>query len=372
MPHDDEVEPPPAILRKALWEARRRKVNAIIGSDANARHTVWGSSDINVRGELLFNFISSVDLFICNRGNSPTFVTAGREEVLDLTLVSRDAVPLISEWKVLNDHSFSDHRYISFNLDRACPVRKPFRNLRNTNWVLYCRKLRSALPAAPPRDSVLSANAIDECVEVFSSGCRMALESSCPLRSQKGKGKPLWWTPELSELRSSSRRFFNKARRSGLGDDWALYKVGLAIFKSEMKKAKRSSWRAYCESVEGCQESSRFGRILSKSPISVGYLRDGAGEWTSSSEESLLYLKLLLDAHFPKNQSVERASLGELQGGESAFVNLLDDRHLTWSLNSFKPFKSPGLDGIIPAQLQRAIGVPRKVAFSPLCSGSWW
>nr|XP_036213641.1 uncharacterized protein LOC118679963 [Bactrocera oleae] len=64
MPNDDEVEPPPYLLRRALAEARRTGAAVLIGSDANSRHTVWGSSDINARGESLFDFICSVDLSI--------------------------------------------------------------------------------------------------------------------------------------------------------------------------------------------------------------------------------------------------------------------------------------------------------------------
>ncbi|XP_053969200.1 uncharacterized protein LOC128870573 [Anastrepha ludens] len=51
MAHDDEVEPPPLLLREALAEARRRKVDVIIGTDANSHHTCWGSSDINSRAD---------------------------------------------------------------------------------------------------------------------------------------------------------------------------------------------------------------------------------------------------------------------------------------------------------------------------------
>ncbi|XP_054745895.1 uncharacterized protein LOC129250285 [Anastrepha obliqua] len=49
MAHDDEVEPPPVLLRKTLAEAKRRKIGVIIGTDANSHHTCWGSSDINAR-----------------------------------------------------------------------------------------------------------------------------------------------------------------------------------------------------------------------------------------------------------------------------------------------------------------------------------
>ncbi|XP_049315761.1 uncharacterized protein LOC125779165 [Bactrocera dorsalis] len=229
MPHDDAVEPPPALLRRTLAEASRNGADVIIGSDANSRHSIWGSSDTNNRGESLFDFIVSENLRICNRGNSPTFVTACREEVLDLTLASHAIASLISNWRVLDDHSFSDHRYIGFSLVGEGSPRKSFRDLRNTDWEGYRRRLRQTLPRAPGVNTLGTADVVNGWVEVFSSACISALESSCPLKTPKGKGKPQWWTMELSEIRASCRRLFNRARRSGLSDDWALYKTGLSI-----------------------------------------------------------------------------------------------------------------------------------------------
>ncbi len=118
--------------------------------------------------------------------------------------------------EILDDHSFSNHKYIGFSGESSRPKHKTYRNFRNTNWVLYCRKLRLVHPTAPDRDSILSADAIDELVEVFSSVSRTTLESSCPLKTQKSKGKPPWWTSELTEIRSSSRNSLIKPAKVAL------------------------------------------------------------------------------------------------------------------------------------------------------------
>ena len=47
----------------------------ILGCDTNAHHTLWGSSDINKRGEELIEFLTSTNLEILNRGREPTFIT---------------------------------------------------------------------------------------------------------------------------------------------------------------------------------------------------------------------------------------------------------------------------------------------------------
>ncbi len=46
----------------------------ILGCDANARHTIWGSTMINERGESFLDFININNLTICNSGTNQTFL----------------------------------------------------------------------------------------------------------------------------------------------------------------------------------------------------------------------------------------------------------------------------------------------------------
>ena len=36
----------------------------LVGGDANAHHIIWGSNDINVRAELLYDYILSNDIYV--------------------------------------------------------------------------------------------------------------------------------------------------------------------------------------------------------------------------------------------------------------------------------------------------------------------
>ena len=57
------------------------QIPIIVETDANAHHTIWGSSDINPQGEDLPAYCVSADLNFCDVGNNPTFRTKTREEV---------------------------------------------------------------------------------------------------------------------------------------------------------------------------------------------------------------------------------------------------------------------------------------------------
>ena len=61
------------------------QIPSIVGTDTNAHHSIWESSDINSRGEDLLAYCASADLNLCNVGYKPTFRTNMREEVLDLS-----------------------------------------------------------------------------------------------------------------------------------------------------------------------------------------------------------------------------------------------------------------------------------------------
>ena len=87
---------PPVILKELLSFSDRDKIPIVIGTDANAHHTVWGFSNVNTRGMDLLMFCASANLHICNVGSKPTFRTRKRE-VLDLTLINRNAENCISD-----------------------------------------------------------------------------------------------------------------------------------------------------------------------------------------------------------------------------------------------------------------------------------
>lgn len=118
-----------------------------------------------------------------------------------------------------------------------------------------------------------------------------------------------------------------RARRSKMSSNRKLYKAELGIYKSEIK-ANKVSWIIFCESVEGCHESSKFRCTLGSSPAPLSYLSSEAGNCTMVPRTNLCR--------------------GKTQGWHGPF-DFLDNRRLTWAINSLKPFKCPGLDGIITA-----------------------
>lgn len=84
----------------------------------------------------LILFIAKIFCFY-NRGNSPIFVIASSEEFLliHLTLALKELAPLISDWRSLSRHSFSDHRFIRFFLDEVCAASKVLLRPRQVGYI---------------------------------------------------------------------------------------------------------------------------------------------------------------------------------------------------------------------------------------------
>jgi len=121
----------------------------ILHGDANSHHTQWGSTNTSERGELLYDYLLQSNLFICNNGNDPTFITRNRRKVLDITLISDTQFNQLEAWKVGIERSFSDHRYIEFTITLDCPPAENITNLRLTNWGYYKNLINKNLHAPP-------------------------------------------------------------------------------------------------------------------------------------------------------------------------------------------------------------------------------
>ncbi|XP_029053760.2 uncharacterized protein LOC114881222 [Osmia bicornis bicornis] len=136
LPYDSEGPPSTRELRDLVDYCEVKGLQLVIGSDANAHHIVWGSSNINRRGEVLLEYLSTTDLEILNRGSSPTFITSRRQEVLDITLGSAKVAQAIRDCRVDEEATLSDHRLITFKLSTDSDLRasETYRNPRITCW----------------------------------------------------------------------------------------------------------------------------------------------------------------------------------------------------------------------------------------------
>lgn len=356
-----EAPCPPGILEEVVEHCGRTGKALILGCDANAHHTAWGSSNINTRGESLLSFTFTKGLSIGNVGNEPTFVTRARREVLDVTLFSAAIGDNLVNWHVSGEPSNSDHRHIRFNITTSLQD-VTFRNPRETNWEGYKESLNESLQGeiTPIREVVELERAVDQ----VSNAIRVAFQENCPLRIKRhGGAKANWWNAGLQKLRSEVRRLFNKAKED---QDWETYRSKLTQYNTEIRKSKRKAWRKFCEEVSDTPACSRIHKVLAKDGCTVkevGFIKKEDGNYTNTLQESL---EELLKAHFPASTvlgpqwrlNVPAARLSRPSSEEWKRATEITRPHkIRWAITKFQPFKSPGPDSILPILLQRGLDI---------------
>ena len=132
---------PPVILKELLSFSDRDKIPTVTEADANTHYTVWGYFNVNTRGMDLLMSCASANMHFCNVGNKLTFRTRKRKEVLDLTLINRNAENCISNWHVSDVPPFSHHMYIRFRVQSGTKRTRMIRNVRRTCWNKYANEL---------------------------------------------------------------------------------------------------------------------------------------------------------------------------------------------------------------------------------------
>ncbi|GBL99275.1 hypothetical protein AVEN_177310-1 [Araneus ventricosus] len=90
---------------------------ALIGADMNAPSTLWGYANNSPSGNIMEDLISGLNLHLLNEKNSePTFQRRNAKGWPDLTLVKGVQLARTASWKVRDELSSSDHKYIHTQL----------------------------------------------------------------------------------------------------------------------------------------------------------------------------------------------------------------------------------------------------------------
>ncbi len=221
----EDISPPPEDVKRLIDWCQTHGKHLILGCDANAHHTVWGSTDINDRGKRLLDYACSTDstqLDILNRGSKPTFINAIRREVLDVTFASAFISHAVSDWRVLDTSSMSDHQYVAFDVEASKIKTMWCRVPKSTDWILYNELLKQELQGL--KYNIATAEELDAAALHLGSTLMEAYKESCPLKTVIFSRNVPWWNRELNRLRTATRRLFNRAKRNG---DWTAYRTAL-------------------------------------------------------------------------------------------------------------------------------------------------
>ena len=182
-----------------------------------------------------------------------------------------------------------------------------------------------------------------------------AYEDNCPLRPTKNGRKYLKWTSELESLRREVRRLFNRCQADNKSSSWELYRKAQRRYRKEVRKASKETWRTFCSCVNDLPRSARLHMAPSRDPKTrLGSLVAPTRVLTQSEGETL---DLLLATHFSDSCAVEggvvpTAACRATSVDWRVAVRIITYRRVEWAIDSFAPYKSPGMNGIFLALLQ--------------------
>ena len=248
----------------------------------------------------------------------------------------------------------ADHRHIRFDLISNSELQKVSFNPRRTNWSEYCNILASRADALTT--TILSIGDVEVAARQLNETLITSFEESTSTSSKRQVRNTPWWNDELAKMRKKVRKLFNKAGRT---NRWEAYRAALTDYNNHLRRSKRSAWRRFCESVEETPEAARLQKVLSKEHSNgVGLLRKPDGVLTKNRSDTLEHL---LQTHFPGSILSERTRdqtpncvLNISRANSLSGVIFTPDK-VRWAVHSFKPFKSPGGDGIFPILLQKGM-----------------
>ncbi|XP_035216875.1 uncharacterized protein LOC118190287 [Stegodyphus dumicola] len=187
----------------------------VYGGDLNAHHVNWGYQDITPKGQALEDYLTANDLHLVNTsGAPPTFDNTYCKGWPDVTLATGTALSQVQDWKVSDELSCSDHRYITFtiNCDTNICILKRFKLPK-----AKIRPLTAAFSTllTAEQETLEAYNGKDE-MEEFTEHLLDNIKTICsnllPTRAAKKRHSISWWSKELRQQRQKCRALRRRIR----------------------------------------------------------------------------------------------------------------------------------------------------------------
>ena len=351
-------ECPPNEIKPLVNYAKQQNLPLIISSDANARHFMWGNTISNARGDELLDYLELNDLTWSNVGSTPTFDNNRWQAIIDLTIVNKQAENLVSNWRVSDEPSLSDHNFIFFEVEHPVRVAEPKRLSKNTNWDGFIEDLsKDANLIGISENPPVTKEQLDRAAKQLQCSITTAIEANCPLTYIPNSLKdPPWFTREIREAKGAMKNKLMRARTSKLDSDWKKYRAHAAKYKKDINKSKTKEWRKFCADSESIHEKARISKVVKSDgsqPNNIQSVYKQDKTITKSPNETL---DRMAEVHFGSQDQnvtphVSQPSVSERSDGETNCV-FSEDR-LRQAIRLFEPGKAPGLDGIQAIHLQK-------------------
>ncbi|XP_011258888.1 uncharacterized protein LOC105252923 [Camponotus floridanus] len=185
----------------------------IVCGDFNSKSRTWGARSTDIRGERLERWMSSKDFRLVNEGSSLTCVRPQGSSIVDLTWATATASRNIDNWKILEEETYSDHKYIhfTFNEKKVCTSRKVA-----TRW-------KSSKMDVDKFQECIEWSCINEDKDRYNDPSTAALwlqtslieacDYSMPKAKRVNRKSTYWWNSTIAEKRNTCKKAKRKLQR---------------------------------------------------------------------------------------------------------------------------------------------------------------
>ena len=327
-----------------------RNMKLICGIDCNAHSPLWGSGDLNKRGEVLEEFIFQKGLFVHNIGNEPTWQARGLSSIIDIT-VSLNLGDELMGWGVTKT-TLSDHHRLSFVLGTTQNTKVWSRNYSRANWSMFQEYISSNLKEIPKLWSEdIVESALNDLYDTVNNG----LDFSCPKRRIKNRDSLLWWNHDCE---NAKRQFISMKRKMQREKNFTyevIEKVKAARRKLKyiIRNSKLESFRELVRETDSVPAMSKLDKILDRKEASkLGFVTKNDGVCTTSTDETL---RVMFTEHFPGSEPTTDLDVRSNTEGDPRPIDELEwvtDFRIKEAIKLFEPHKAAGPDGLRPIVLQ--------------------
>ena len=345
----------PTILpkfRELVEFCKDNNLPLICGIDCNAHSPLWGSRDTNRRGEELEEFLFEYNLYVQNVGSTPTWGNKDSCSIIDITVTSRFRDRL-SNWQVLAETSMSDHRLISYKVDKIQKEKVLTRNFAKADWAKFSAIIEDELDPPP---TLWSNLIIESASQTLARVITLAFDKACPQHYEKKRDKIYWWNQDCQTAKTYYEYLDRKFRRARHNRDrfptWQDVKTARKALKRAVRRAKKESFRTLVRETENAAAMAKLNKIMDgKMSHPLGFVKTPQNTITTSTQETL---NVMIREHFPGSTPILEP--GEDREHEDPprpidSCDWVNNFRIRIALRQFKPMKTAGPDEIKPVIL---------------------
>jgi ribonuclease HI len=364
----------------------------LIGADTNSRSKTWHDVSTNTRGKKLEDFLASSDLLIINeKSEKKTFHNSIGSSNIDLTMVSSNLLADICGWEISTEDSLSDHNYLKYKIRKSSNnsgnqnkyhsikyiIRDEKKQLFDLNLIQELQKktdmanneggteeIDNALSTAIATSTNLEQY-IDLIEETIKTACRKSFPHSSTNKKNNNHKSVPWWKVELTVMRkrvNANRRLYQRTKNDETLRERRkeVYLKLRREYKTELKKARTSSWKEYCNVIASINPWSQVYKLASgknRTNNIMTTIKKPDGTETTNLNETL---NTILDYILTEEKEIDNLHHQTVWKAIEEPIFNEDDvdfsrEEIKNVIDSFNQKKAPGIDGFTGGIYQRMI-----------------